>query len=84
MARPRRRADRTPRDRADATWPAHPEPEQRGLSEAAAPFLHRPARPVVIPLRRPGKIGGLCEKHPRAFEVSMKRDWKRLYAGGVD
>jgi len=30
---------------------------------------------------RPGKIGELCEKHPAAFEVSMKRDWGKIFAG---
>ncbi|MCP4573486.1 MAG: haloacid dehalogenase-like hydrolase [bacterium] len=29
---------------------------------------------------RPGKIGGLCHENPRAYEVSMKRDWQELYA----
>jgi hypothetical protein len=29
---------------------------------------------------RPGKLGDLCGRHPRAHEVSMKRDWKRLFA----
>ena len=57
MAKPQQTAPRTLSDQIDAAWPARPEQERGGLSEAATPFLHRPVRTVVIPLRRPGKIG---------------------------
>ena len=32
---------------------------------------------------RPGRIGALCDDHPAAHEVSMKRDWARVFAEGI-
>jgi hypothetical protein len=55
-----------------------------GTHRGLALWIHHDDAEREYAYGRPGKIGGLCEKHPRAFEVSMKRDWKKLYAGDVD
>ena len=33
--------------------------------------------------RGTGRIADLCAEHPDAYEVSMRRDWKRLFRGKV-
>ncbi|MBE0566146.1 MAG: haloacid dehalogenase-like hydrolase [Krumholzibacteria bacterium] len=32
---------------------------------------------------RPGRLGELCAEHPAAHEVSMDRDWVRVFADGI-
>ncbi len=49
--------------------------ERRGLAIG----IHHDDEEREYSYGRPGKIGGLCEEHTGAHEVSMKRDWKVLY-----
>jgi len=51
--------------------------EHRGL----AIWIHHDDEVREYAYGKPGKIGELCKDHPAAHEVSMKRDWVRLFAG---
>ena len=50
-----------------------------GAHRGLAIWIHHDDGEREYDYGRPGKIGGLCEKHPWAYEVSMTRDWGRIF-----
>jgi len=50
-----------------------------GVHRGLAIWIHHDDADREYDYGRPGKIGELCEQHPAAHEVSMKRDWKQLF-----
>jgi len=53
---------------------------RRGL----ALWIHHDDEEREYAYGKPGRIGELCAEHPAAHEVSMRRDWARIFVGNGD
>ncbi len=51
-----------------------------GARRGLAIWIHHDDEEREYDYGSPGKIGELCDDHPAAHEVSMKRDWARVFA----